>query len=183
MLDEALVTAGELMARDVIAVRPDAPLRRAVVLMAERGVSGLPVLDEAGSIVGMISEGDLVRWHEGYTERQARWLAMLAEGNELAPSFVDAIRSEAHKVKAAMSSGAITVGEETSAREVARLMHTHHIKRVPVLRDGRLVGIVTRSDLVRALARKLQETPSPAPPERITVDEALRRARSRAAGT
>ena len=80
-----------------------------------------------------------------------------------------------------MAHGAVTVTEETPARDIARLMFANNIKRVPVVRDGRLVGIVARSDLVRALAEKLEEksdaTPSPAP----SVDEALRRGRSKAA--
>ena len=127
--------------------------------MAQRRISGMPVVDDAGTIVGMISEGDLVRWHEGYTERQARWLDMLAEGFDLAPAFVEGIREQQRKVKSVMSPGAMTVTEETPAREVARLMYAKNIKRVPVVRDGKLVGIVARSDLVRALAEKLADKP------------------------
>jgi CBS domain-containing protein len=121
------------------------------------GLSGMPVVDAKGAIVGMLSEGDLVRWHEGYTDRQARWLNMLAEGFELAPAFLAGIQEQHRKVKSVMAPGATTVTEETPAREVAHLMYTRNIKRVPVVRDGKLVGIVARSDLVRALAQKLQE--------------------------
>ena len=180
MLDEAVITAGELMTRDVAVVHPETSLLDAVKLMAHRRISGMPVADEAGNLVGMISEGDLVRWHEGYTERQARWLDMLAEGFELAPSFVEGIRLAQHTVKNVMSPGATTVTEDTSAREVARLMHSKNIKRVPVVRDGKLVGIVARSDLVRALAAKLGEKPPPAP-EPKTLNEALRRGREKTA--
>ena len=84
MLDEAIFTAGDLMTRDVAIVRPDASLLDAVKLMAQRRVSGMPVVDSGGTIVGMLSEGDLLRWHEGYTDRQAHWLEMLAEGQHLA---------------------------------------------------------------------------------------------------
>ena len=76
MLDEAVFTAGDLMTRDVAVVHPETRLLEAVKLMARRRISGMPVLDDAGTIVGMISEGDLVRWHEGYTDKQARWLDM-----------------------------------------------------------------------------------------------------------
>ena len=117
----------------------------------------MPVLDDSGAIVGMISEGDLVRWHEGYTERQARWLDMLAEGTEIAPAFLKEIQERNRKIKSVMSFGATTVKEDTLAREIALLMYAKNIKRVPVLRDGKLVGIVARSDLVRALAQKLDE--------------------------
>jgi CBS domain-containing protein len=178
MLDEAVVTAGELMTRDVAVVHPETSLLDAVKLMARRRISGMPVVDDAGAIVGMISEGDLVRWHEGYTAREARWLDMLAEGFELAPAFVEGIRQQRHKVKSVMSPGAMTVTDETAAREVARLMYDKSIKRVPVVRHGKLVGIVARSDLVRALAEKLADEPSPAA-ERKTVDEALRRGRAK----
>lgn len=157
MLDEAAVTAGELMTRDVVVVHQDMSLLDAVKLMARRHISGMPVLDDAGRIIGMLSEGDLVRWHEGYSERQARWLDMLAEGGNLAPEFLRGIQEQHRKVKVAMAHGATCVTEETPAREIARLMYEKNFKRVPVLRDGRLVGIVARSDLVRALADRLEE--------------------------
>jgi len=160
MLDEASFTAGDLMTRDVAVVHPETSLLEAVKQMAQRRISGMPVVDDAGAIIGILSEGDLVRWHEGYTERQTRWLDMLAEGSDLAPMFLDGIREQHRKVKSVMAPGALTVTEDTSAREVAHLMYTNKIKRVPVLRDGKLVGIVARSDLVRALAQKLGEKPA-----------------------
>ncbi|HME27244.1 MAG TPA: CBS domain-containing protein [Acetobacteraceae bacterium] len=180
MLDEAVVTAGDLMTRDVAVVHPETSLLEAVKVMAGRRISGMPVVDDAGTIVGMISEGDLVRWHEGYTERQARWLDMLADGGHLAPAFLKGIHEQRRKVKSVMSPGATTVTEDTPARDVARLMYSKNIKRVPVLRDGKLVGIVARSDLVRALAEKLAENPPPVT-ERETLNEALRRGREKTA--
>jgi CBS domain-containing protein len=177
MLDEAVFTAGDLMTRDVVAVHPDTPLLDAVKLMATRKISGVPVVDDDGTIVGMMSEGDLVRWHEGYTERQARWLDMLADGFELAPAFLEGIREQKRKVKNVMTRGAVTVTEEMPAREVAHLMYEKNIKRVPVLRDGKLVGIVARSDLVRALATKLEEKSDLPSRGHPTINEALRRRR------
>ena len=159
MLDDAIFKAGDLMTRDVAVVHPETSLLEAVKLMAGRRISGVPVVDDAGTIVGMLSEGDLVRWHEGYTERQARWLDMLADGFELAPPFLQGIQEQHRKVKSVMSSGATTVTEDVPAREVANLMYEKNIKRVPVVRDGRLVGIVARFDLIRALAQKLGENP------------------------
>jgi CBS domain-containing protein len=177
MLDEAPFTAGDLMTRDVAVVHPETSLLKAVKLMAQRHISGMPVVDDAGTIVGMMSEGDLVRWHEGYTERQMRWLDMLAEGGELAPAFLEGIQEQQRKVKSVMAPGATTVTEETLARDIARLMYAKNIKRVPVLRDGKLVGIVARSDLVRALAQKLEEKPAPAAIEPEPLNAALRRRR------
>jgi CBS domain-containing protein len=180
MLDDAVFTAGDLMTRDVAVVHPETSLLEAVKLMARRHISGMPVVDDTGTIVGMISEGDLVRWHEGYTERQARWLDMLADGGHLAPAFLESIQEQRRTVKSVMSLGATTVTADTPARDVAHLMHSKNIKRVPVMRDGKMVGIVARSDLVRALAGKLAEKPALAP-EPETVNEALRRGREPAA--
>lgn len=158
MFDESAARASDLMTRDVAVVQPETPLRRVVQVMAERHVSGLPVVDAAGALLGMITEGDLVRWHEGFSDREASWLDMLGEGFELAPAFVEALRAEHHSVRHAMRAGpVVSVPEDMPAREIAALMHAKGVKRVPVLRDGRLLGIVARSDLVRALARALDQ--------------------------
>jgi CBS domain-containing protein len=102
---------------------------------------------------------------------------MLAEGQELAPTFLQGILDQHNRVKNAMSEGAVTVTEDLSAREIASLMYKRNIKRVPVVRDGKLVGIVARSDLIRAFAQSL-DTKHPTV-EHTTVDEALRRAREK----
>src|SRR5689334_1563512 len=125
--------------------------------MATRQVSGLPVVDEHGTLVGMISEGDVLGWHEEFSDREGRWFDLLADGFELAPDFLREVQEQHRKIKAVMSSNTITVSETTAARDIASLMHTHGIKRVPVMRDGKLVGIVSRADLVRALAQKLDQ--------------------------
>src|SRR5271169_6051197 len=130
MLDEAVVTAGDLMTRDVAVVHPETSLLEAVKVMAGRRISGMPVVDDGGTIVGMMSEGDLIRWHEGYTERQARWLDMLAEGTEIAPAFLKEIQERHRKIKSVMSAGATTVTEDTLARQIAQLMYAKNIKRV-----------------------------------------------------
>ena len=182
MLDEALVTARDLMTRDVAVAHPETSLLEAVTLMAKRRISGMPVVDDAGHLVGMLSEGDLVRWHEGHTEQQKHWLEMLAEGTDLADEFIEGIREQRHKVKSVMAKGATTVTEDTPAREVASLMCDKNIKRVPVMRDGKIVGIVARSDLVRALAHKLSELhQAPNTPEELNINAALRRARAKPA--
>ena len=177
MLDEAPVLATDIMTRDVAVVHPETSLLEAVKLMAKRRISGVPVVDPGGGVVGMLTEGDLLRWREGYTEKQSHWLDMLAEGQELAPAFLEAVLDQHNRVKNVMSAGAVTVTEDVSAREIASLMYKRNIKRVPVMRDGKLVGIVARSDLIRAFAQSL-DTKHPTV-ERTTVDQALRRAREK----
>src|ERR1700760_4430182 len=103
MLDEAAYTAGDLMTRDVAVVHPDTSLLEAVRLMAGRHISGVPVVDDSGIVIGILSEGDLVRWHEDYSDRQARWLDMLADGFHLAPEFLNGVREQHRKVKTVMS--------------------------------------------------------------------------------
>ena len=155
--EEAIFTAGDLMTRDVAVAHPETTLLEAVTLMARRHISGMPVVDKDGNVVGMLTEGDLLRWHEGYTDRETRWLDMLAEGHAIGPMFLEGIREEHRKVKAVMAPAVVSVTEDMPAREIAHLMYTRNIKRVPVLREGKLVGIVARSDLVRALAQRLEE--------------------------
>jgi CBS domain-containing protein len=145
------------MTREVAVVTPETSLAKAVRLLSDRGISGLPVVDAEGRLVGMLTEGDLIRWHDGFRDKQGHWLELLAEGQDLASDFLQAILDENRKVKSAMTQGAITVPEDMPASEVAKLMHERDIKRVPVVRDGRIVGIVTRADLVRALAQSLEQ--------------------------
>lgn len=177
MLEDGAFTASDLMTRDVATVTPETPLRDAVALMAARHVSGLPVVDRQGALVGILCEGDLVRWHEGYSQKQARWLDMLADGFALSQDFLEGMRSEQNRVRTVMTPGVTTVTEDVPASQIASLMHDKHIKRVPVVRDGQLVGIVARSDLVRALAMKLAAPQGAASAPAASVDEALRRRR------
>jgi CBS domain-containing protein len=177
MLDEAPVVATDIMTRDVAVVHPETSLLDAVKLMAKRRISGVPVVNTGGAVVGMLTEGDLLRWREGYTEKQARWLDILAEGQELAPAFLEAVLDQPNRVENVMAAGAVTITENVCAREIARLMYKRNIKRVPVMRNGRLVGIVARSELIRAFAQFL-DTSQPTV-ERTTVDGALRRAREK----
>ena len=152
--------AREIMSSAVVAVGPDTPIGNVAKILRDRGISAVPVVDETGSALGMVSEGDLIGRND--IDREARrdwWLTLLAEGEALNPDFLASLRPSERRACNVMTAPVVTVGEETEIDDVARLLTAYRIKRVPVLRDGRIVGIVSRADLVRALAEaKTQPT-------------------------
>jgi CBS domain-containing protein len=146
--------AFDVMTTAVIKVSPDASMQSIAELLLKHGVSAVPVLDENGELVGMVSEGDLLRFSEEDREnRRDWWLAMLAkgEGEPLNPDFLASLSERKRTAREIMSAPVVTVTEHTDVSEIGKLLATHQIKRVPVLRDGHLVGIVSRADLIRAL--------------------------------
>jgi len=144
--------ARDVMTRDVVSVTSDTPVRKIASLLIEHGISAVPVTDAGGRPLGIVSQGDLIRPDRAARENwRQSWLEILADGEPLAPELIAWLDTQNHVASAVMSAPAITVGEETSLAEIARLLTTHRIKRVPVVHDGRVVGIVSRADLVRAL--------------------------------
>lgn len=140
------------MTTEVVSVDPAMSTRKVAQLLSARGISAVPVVDAGGVPIGMISEGDLIgRNDSDWRSRRDWWLTLLAEGEELNPDFLASLREPNRLARDAMTAPLISVGENTELREVAKLLVSHHIKRVPVLRDGRIVGIVSRADLVRAM--------------------------------
>ena len=147
--------ARDVMNSAVVAVRPDTPIDDIAKTLREHRISAVPVIDEAGLPLGMVSEGDLIGRDE--TDRGARldwWLTLLAEGEALNPEFLASIHAPERRARDVMTAPVVTVGEETEIDEIAQLLIAHRIKRVPVLRGGRIVGIVSRADLVQALAER-----------------------------
>jgi len=143
--------AGDVMTREVISVASDASAMQAGALMLKHQISGLPVVDSSGVLLGIISEGDFLRRAELGTQRcRPRWLAFLIGPGRLASEYVHAC---GRKVKEIMTPNPYTVTEATPVTEVVQLMERHRIKRVPVVCGRRLVGIVSRADLLGALAR------------------------------
>ena len=156
--------ACEVMTTKVISVNPDAPVSKIAKLLAEHGISAVPVIDESGAPVGMVSEGDLIINRE--LEREARrdwWLDMLAEGEALNPVFLAEFKQFDHKAKDVMHCPVVSVAPDTGLDVIAQLLTANGIKRVPVVKDKRIVGIVSRADLVRTLAEQAVSPPSPAP--------------------
>ncbi len=146
--------ARDVMTRDVLTVAPDTPTREIARLLLERGVSAAPVLDEAGKPVGMVSEGDIIGRDDDHGHRRDWWLALVAEGEALHPDYLASFQGGGHRARDVMTTPVVTVTPDTDVAEIARLLAIHGIKRVPVVRDERLVGVVSRADLLRALAQE-----------------------------
>ena len=143
--------AQDVMTQYVISVGPNDPVSKAVRAMLQNDISGLPVLDVEGRLVGMITEGDLLRRSETATARKRpRWLEFFVGRGKLADEYA---RTHGRKVVEVMTDDPVSVREETPLEEVVTLMETRRIKRVPVLRGRRVVGIVSRANLLHALAR------------------------------
>lgn len=159
------MNARDLMTTDVVQVTPDTPIRQVARTLLSHQISAVPVIDKSGSLVGMVSEGDLVGRKR--TERETKsewWLMRLAEGEPLNTQFLEHLQSPMAVAREVMTSPVVAVSEETRIDEIASLMAAHRIKRLPVLRDGHVVGIVRRADLLRTIGGGLS-APVPLPPE------------------
>ncbi|HYZ42823.1 MAG TPA: CBS domain-containing protein [Stellaceae bacterium] len=153
--------ATDVMTTDVITVDPDTTVKALARLLAERGISGVPVVDSGGRLVGIVSEGDLLHRAEIGTARRHRerrrswWLDHFA--SDLARDY---IKSHGRTVNDIMTRDVVTITEDTDLREVAELLEAKRIKRVPVTRDGKVIGIISRANLVRALGATKGATPA-----------------------
>ena len=132
---------GEAMTHGVISIAPESLMTKAAHMMLQYDISGLPVVNSKGELVGIITEGDFLRRAEFGTEHnRGRWIKYVADIGPLAAEYA---RSHGRKVSGVMTKHVVTVTEDTSLEEVVQLMEDHRIKRVPVLRGEKLVGIVT----------------------------------------
>jgi CBS domain-containing protein len=148
--------ASDIMTHEVVSVRHDAPLEEVIQVMLTHRVSGLPVVDD-GAVVGMLSENDLLRRPEmGTQRRRHHWLQLFSSGEAQAADYV---RTHGLTAGEVMTSNVVSVNETTDVEEIAELLESRGIKRVPVLRSGKLVGIVSRADLLRSLGSRLRAKP------------------------
>ena len=152
-MGESTVRVDEVMTRDVVSVTPDTPLKDVAAVLVERGISGLPVCDADGAVVGVLSEADLLVKQGGAPERSGGLFAWLVD----TASAPDLAKLRAHTAGEAMTAPAITVESGAPVSEAARTMVSLGVNRLPVVEDGRLVGIVTRADLVRLFTRSDEE--------------------------
>jgi CBS-domain-containing membrane protein len=151
--------AHQIMTAQVITVGADASVIEAINTMLRHHISGLPVVDAAGKLIGIVSEGDFIRRAEIGTQRKrGRWLTFLVGRDQIAADFV---HERGRKVGEIMTPDPLTVTEDTPLDQIVQVMQSHNVKRLPVVRENRLVGIVTRSDFLAALADLARDVPNP----------------------
>jgi CBS domain-containing protein len=152
---DRVMKAKDVMSRNVISVAPDATVLQAGRLMLQYHISGLPVVDASGTLVGIVSEGDFLRRQEtGTQRRRSRWIEFLMGPGKIASEYT---HSHASRVSEVMTEDVRTVDEEAELEHVVDAMERHRIKRIPVLSQGRMAGIITRSNLLRAMVSAMRD--------------------------
>jgi CBS domain-containing protein len=165
------VQARDIMTSPVVTVGPDAQVDDTARLLLENRISAVPVVDAAGKLLGIVSEGDLMRRAEAGTERRPSWwLALFSDVEAQARAFV---KTHARRASEVMTRQVVTVGEDTSLEDIADALEKHRIKRVPVMRGDRLVGIVSRADLLHGLVAR-RDAPAVTADDRSIKDAVVR---------
>jgi CBS domain-containing protein len=155
--------ASEIMTRDVKTIGPDATINEAIATLLSAHVSGMPVVDAAGRLVGVVSEGDFLHRAEiGAARRKPRWIEFLLGPGDVAEAYV---LSHGRKVGEVMTRDVVSVEESTPLTEIGEIMQKRRVKRLPVVSGEHLVGIITRADLLRALSAAFAARPAPTPDE------------------
>jgi len=150
--------AKDVMTRTIVSIDPDSTVLQAARLMLQHHISGLPVIDSAGKLVGVLSEGDFLRRREtGTQRRRSRWLEFLMGPGKIASEYT---RSHGSKVSEVMTQDVKTVDEDAALEDIVELMERRRIKRVPVMRGDKTVGIVTRSNLMHAMVSMARSAPA-----------------------
>jgi CBS domain-containing protein len=156
---ELPMRAHQIMTRPVITVTPDTTIVDAATIMLQRHVSGLPVVDASGKLLGVVSEGDFIRRAEiGTGRKRGRWLRFILGPGKSASDFV---HEHGRKVSEIMSTSPLTITEDTALAEIVALMEKNHVKRLPVMRGSQVVGIVSRANLLQAVASLARQVPDP----------------------
>jgi CBS domain-containing protein len=161
----------DVMTRNVIAAKADDSILTAARLMLQNRISGLPVLDASGALVGVVTEGDFLRRSElGTKKRRPRWVEFLLGPGKLAEEYV---HQSGRKVSEVMTPNPHTVSEDATLQTVVTEMERYRVKRLPVMRNGQLVGIISRANLLHALASLARETPAPSGDDAAIRDRIL----------
>jgi len=145
----------DLMIEKVLTIGPEAPIKDVAKILVEHRISGLPVCDIEGRVLGVVSEGDILyKEHDPTEGHTAGPLGWIVDGS---PNYLGAVKAKALTAATAMTTPAVTVAPYESVAEAARLMCERRVNRLPVVKDDKLIGIVTRADLVRAFTRGDEE--------------------------
>jgi CBS domain-containing protein len=156
------------MTTNLVTLPPDAPLEAVAHALADRGISGAPVVDSTGTLLGMVTEGDLIKRLSAKDRVETGWFAGLFQS--AAGQAARYARVHGHKARDVMTTDLATVSEDTSIEHIARIIEDKGIRRVPVVRDGKLVGLVSRADLIRAMIMPEDAVSADAPDSRIRRD-------------
>jgi CBS domain-containing protein len=166
--EEPIMKARDVMTTHAISVGPDLPVQAVANTLVKNGISAVPVVGNDGKLLGIVSEGDLLRRVETGTERRRSWwLDMISSGRSMAAEFA---KTHGLKAEDVMTTFVVTADPDTPLNEIAELMERHGVKRIPIVEGGQVVGIVSRANLVQALASGMQDEPVE------NTDEALREA-------
>lgn len=153
---DSQIRARELMSGNVVTIGADAPVKDAIATMLSHRISGLPVVESQGKLVGIVSEGDFLRRAEiGTEKKRGRWLSFLAGTDRVALDFA---RQHGRKVSEIMTPDPVTIDENTSLEQIVRLMESRNVKRFPVVRGNAIVGMVTRADFMTAISQLARGT-------------------------
>jgi CBS domain-containing protein len=164
--------ASDVMTPDVISADPDATVLQAARYMLQHHISGLPVIDKTGALVGILSEGDFLRRRETHTDRRpSRWLEFLMGPGKLASEYA---HTHGSKVSEVMTTKLHTISEDTPLEKIVEMMEKYRVKRVPVLRGKKVVGIVTRANLMHAMVSLARGEPKAATSDAAIRQELLR---------
>lgn len=164
--------ASDVMTPDVISADPDATVLQAARYMLQHHISGLPVIDKTGALVGILSEGDFLRRRETHTDRRpSRWLEFLMGPGKLASEYT---HTHGSKVSEVMTTKLHTISEDTPLEKIVEMMEKYRVKRVPVLRGKKVVGIVTRANLMHAMVSLARGEPKAATSDAAIRQELLR---------
>jgi CBS domain-containing protein len=165
--------AVDVMVRGVVTVHPETSISDAITLLIEHDISALPVVDDEAKLVGVLSEADLIRRAELGTEKHRPWWMEAVTGAAaLAEEFA---KAHGQKVGDLMTTKVVSVGEDTPISDIATLLERHRIKRVPVIRDGKVIGVISRSNLIQALASTIAEQSENGAEDRAIRNELLDR--------
>lgn len=161
----------DVMTPSVISVGPDASVHEAAQLMLQNNISGLPVVDKSGALVGIVTEGDFLRRSElGTQRRRPKWIEFVLGPGRLAQEYV---RTSGRRIREVMTPDPHYVAETDSLERVVELMERHRVKRLPVVQNGRVVGIVSRANLLHALASIAPAVPAPSGDDAAIRDNIL----------